>query len=212
MGAKRLIGLSVFIIVAIVAGHGIFGFVEVWHDTSDWYPANSRHFKPQEKPGYVPMPTTSVMTNGGYYAKNYANVSAVIEPDVTTRDRAALLKNPIPPTNESLQKGKQLFDNYCARCHGWEGEGQGLMGSVPVLRKESEQENQELSDYLSGYLGYRPNVNLNYFNEQEEGYIFFTITTGGEAIMPSYKDALSVEDRWHVINYIKNVLGGKVDL
>ncbi|MEL6811980.1 MAG: cytochrome c [Bacteroidota bacterium] len=39
----------------------------------------------------------------------------------------AELKNPIPVTEESLEKGKELYDIYCAVCHGVKGDGQGIL-------------------------------------------------------------------------------------
>lgn len=39
----------------------------------------------------------------------------------------AELKNPLPVTEESLAKGKELYDIYCAVCHGTKGDGQGIL-------------------------------------------------------------------------------------
>ena len=37
------------------------------------------------------------------------------------------LKNPVPVTEESLAAGKELYDIYCAVCHGVKGDGQGIL-------------------------------------------------------------------------------------
>lgn len=39
----------------------------------------------------------------------------------------AELKNPIPVTEESLSEGKELYEIYCAVCHGEKGAGQGIL-------------------------------------------------------------------------------------
>ncbi len=39
----------------------------------------------------------------------------------------AELKNPIAITNENLAAGKELYDIYCAVCHGATGDGQGIL-------------------------------------------------------------------------------------
>ena len=51
-------------------------------------------------------------------------------------------------------------------------------------------------------------VDLNdaYTQDQAPGQIFFTLTRGRGA-MPFYRDALSPEERWDVVNYLKNEFG-----
>lgn len=39
----------------------------------------------------------------------------------------ANLKNPLPYTEENVTEGEQLFDIYCAICHGDKGDGQGTL-------------------------------------------------------------------------------------
>lgn len=39
----------------------------------------------------------------------------------------AELKNPLPVTEENLAKGEQLYEIYCAVCHGDKGDGQGIL-------------------------------------------------------------------------------------
>lgn len=40
---------------------------------------------------------------------------------------SAELTNPHPVTQENLDKGKELYDIYCAVCHGDKGDGQGIL-------------------------------------------------------------------------------------
>ena len=40
---------------------------------------------------------------------------------------SAELTNPHPVTQENLDKGKELYDIYCAVCHGTKGDGQGIL-------------------------------------------------------------------------------------
>lgn len=37
------------------------------------------------------------------------------------------LKNPLPVTQENLDKGRELFGYFCAVCHGGNGDGQGIL-------------------------------------------------------------------------------------
>ncbi len=51
-------------------------------------------------------------------------------------------------------------------------------------------------------------LNEDYTQDQADGQIFFTLTRGKDA-MPFYRDALSQEERWDVVNYVKKEFGKK---
>ncbi len=115
--------------------------------------------------------------------------------EVANRDEAKELVNPIPPTEESIKKGRTLFRVICAACHG-------LTGS-----RESP-----VSDKIGAIA-----LNDDYVQKMlTEGWVWGTITFGS-AIMPAYgkptgredqrgSNDLSVEERWHVVNYVKHGL------
>ncbi|MBT8143461.1 MAG: cytochrome c, partial [Gammaproteobacteria bacterium] len=74
---------------------------------------------------------------------------------------------------------------HCASCHGAGGSGDGPVG-----------------------LKYVPppmDLTTDYVQQQADGQLFYTITHGG-VVMPFYRDAIDIEDRWHLINYIKSEL------
>ena len=102
--------------------------------------------------------------------------------------KAASLVNPVEATAESLEKGKFFYDTNCFPCHGETGLGDGLVGkkfSPPAA-----------------------NLTTDSIQKQPDGQIFLTITHGSIA-MPFYRDSMNPEERWHLINYIKGVLGKK---
>lgn len=104
------------------------------------------------------------------------------------RDAAARLKNPFQADKASVERGKARYTIFCATCHGDGGLGDGLVGQKYVA----------------------PTVLIDdYVQNKPDGDIFYTITTGGLAIMPSYADSVPAEDRWHIVNYIKNGLKAK---
>ncbi len=116
-------------------------------------------------------------------------------PDPTTeagmfdaKDEAVTLQNPVPATPESVATGQYLFELNCLVCHGVEGRGDGPVGlqleTAPVDMHEP------------------------YTQDQADGQLFFTITRG-RVTMPYYRDALSQEERWHVINYIRAEFGSE---
>lgn len=57
----------------------------------------------------------------GYVPYEYENT-----PDGIAAARTEL-KNPLPVTQENLDKGKELFGYFCAVCHGDKGDGQGIL-------------------------------------------------------------------------------------
>lgn len=98
------------------------------------------------------------------------------------REAAAKRPNPILATPESVVKGEKLYVIYCTPCHGPEGKGKG-----PVSPK------------------FIPPPDITHPSIQEartDGYMQHVIGTGG-AIMPAYGEALSPEERWHVVNFVR---------
>ncbi|MBI4006351.1 MAG: c-type cytochrome [Gammaproteobacteria bacterium] len=108
---------------------------------------------------------------------------------VKARLEAGTLVNPVPRTGESINRGKVIYDTHCIVCHGEQGYGDG-----PVGKK---------------YIPDPMNLTIDYVQIQPDGQLFYTISHGSIA-MPFYRDAIPVEDRWHLINYIKAVFGQKL--
>lgn len=97
-----------------------------------------------------------------------------------------------PISEESLAKGKELFtQNKCWQCHGEAGRGNGP--SFPDLK--DEWQDPILPTDLT-----IPEV---YRGGAEPFDIYRTISTGLNGTpMPAYKESITPEDRWHLVNYI----------
>jgi mono/diheme cytochrome c family protein len=98
------------------------------------------------------------------------------------------LRNPLPRTRKTVERGPAVYDQSCASCHGATGEGDGAAG-------------QNLS---------RPPANLALLSQmpmaQWDPFLYWTVAEGGAQFgtaMPAFKDALSSEDIWAVIAYIQ---------
>ena len=112
---------------------------------------------------------------------------------MTIPERDAV-QNPVPATAASLTRGSELFTRYCATCHGDEGGGNGPVAGPP---------------FGTGPLGFvwpiaGPNSMIKALSE---GHIYTTISLGSvNGRMPNYQ-RIEPEDRWHVVNYVRNLNG-----
>lgn len=100
------------------------------------------------------------------------------------RDVAAKRPNPVRPTPESVAIGKERFMVYCTPCHGEAGKGNG-----PVAAK---------------FIPPPDLTNPALHKLRTDGYWYSYISVGG-AIMPAYGEALSPEERWDVVNYVRTL-------
>jgi len=96
------------------------------------------------------------------------------------------LPNPVPATEESLDRGQQLFLRFCAPCHG--PDGTGATGYI----------------IMAGYPPY-PLVS-DQVRAFTDGYLYGMIRTG-RGNMPSYGHRISHFDRWNVVNYLRVLQG-----
>jgi len=95
------------------------------------------------------------------------------------------LRNPFQPTEENLARAEQVFNNYCAVCHGATGGGDGpLIPKYPNPPAYATDKSKALAD----------------------GNMFHVITLGRNN-MPSHAAQVSVDDRWKVILYIRELQG-----
>jgi len=98
----------------------------------------------------------------------------------------AELKNPVELNEQSLARGKAVYEIYCVVCHGEKGDGQGSIvqtGAFPPVNPYS-----------------------TLLKDKAEGKMFHSITYGRN-LMGSYSPLVSVEDRWKTIYYIQKLSG-----
>ena len=94
------------------------------------------------------------------------------------------LKNPYKGNSTATAEGKKLYMKFCKICHGDKGRGDGLAGINLKPRPR---------DFTSGKV-----------REQTDGAIFWKMTTGRPP-MAAYKKILKEEQRWQLVNYIKEL-------
>lgn len=95
----------------------------------------------------------------------------------------AELTNPFENTTENLERGKYVFTNSCAVCHGATGAGDG-----PVIPKFPNP----------------PSFKTETSRALADGELFHVITRGRNN-MPAAEPDVSAEDRWKLVLYIREL-------
>jgi mono/diheme cytochrome c family protein len=130
-------------------------------EQSDFFGTGSGMLKPVEGTiarGFIPYP----------YKNN---------PDAAEK----YLVNPVLPTVENLELGKNKYNTYCSPCHGYLAEGDSR---------------------LRGQFPNPPSLHSEKVRNWSDGRIYHVIVEG-QNVMPSYSYQLSRQERWAVINYVR---------
>lgn len=98
------------------------------------------------------------------------------------------LVNPVPASAESLARGQEMFNRSCAPCHG--EDGVGTSGYI-----------YEVFPVMAAY----PLTSGNAMT-RSDGYIYGMIRVG-RGLMPSYGHQIGHYDRWHIVNYVRQLQG-----
>ena len=131
---------------------------------------------------------TFVLTNAYVMVASTAVSEYVKSVEITyskeQREAAAVRKNPIAATPASVKQGGELFQVYCTPCHGAGGKGDGLVATKFVPPPDL--------------------TNPDLQKARTDGYWQSYVSVGG-AIMPSYGEALTPDERWHVVNFLRTL-------
>lgn len=94
--------------------------------------------------------------------------------------------NPISANPASIEAGRKIYMQRCAKCHGEKGTGDG-------------PDAKELNLHPAKFTG-------SSIQNESDGGLYWKITVGKKG-MPDFGKRLSPNDRWNVINYVRT-LGG----
>jgi mono/diheme cytochrome c family protein len=100
--------------------------------------------------------------------------------------KGASEKVPVPYTAKSIARGKQFYLIYCVACHDQDGKGLGrrdFSGTPPA----------DLTDPDAWSHGTSPEA------------VFSDIREGTKDDMPAFKDRLTDEQVWHVVNFVRSL-------
>lgn len=93
-------------------------------------------------------------------------------------------QNPVStPTGKQLAHGKFLWDTYCFPCHGITA-----MGNGPIAAKGMPA----------------PPLINDFYRFRSDAYLWATVLQGGP-LMPGYAEAISTQEAWLVVDYIRSL-------
>jgi mono/diheme cytochrome c family protein len=112
---------------------------------------------------------------GAYDASFYSGQDA---------DGNLLAELPFEASKDLLERGQQRYNIYCAPCHNFTGDGQGVIVQKGMPQPASFHD-QRLRDQSVGY--------------------FYFVSTNGFGRMFSYASRITPEDRWAIAAYIRTL-------
>ncbi len=116
-------------------------------------------------------------------------------------ERGELIKNesfpwvetiPVEVTSQLMERGQERYGIYCAPCHGYEGDGNGL-----VSQRAMELTGNGLGAWVKPVSYHTDPIRM-----QPVGKLFNTISNG-QGKMPGYSSQIPAEDRWAIVLYLK---------
>jgi mono/diheme cytochrome c family protein len=100
-----------------------------------------------------------------------------------TYSKGEALINPMGKTDESVKRGRRVYEINCAMCHGPKGLGDGPVGKQ--------------------FLPQPPSLHSERIHRLSDADIFKRITSGW-GTMPAFKTRIDPEDRWNVVNAVRD--------
>jgi mono/diheme cytochrome c family protein len=132
-------------------------------------------FVPQHRGMYAPAPGT-VPTVGADHTYGLEGIELATKLGET-------LVNPTAPDDSSIARGHRKFLKNCIPCHGISMAGDGPV--APMFMAP-------------------PDLLAEATRNRKDGYIFSYMRHGG-VVMPSYGAAVTAEEAWDVVNYIRSM-------
>ncbi len=175
--------------VAFEANHYQYYYNHTWGGEDEYY----SYAKPK-----LPVKGTVSRTSTDFTSSNSAiSISRVVgsttydyadTEEERTRAIQELLINPYPITDAGLKRGENLYNIFCATCHGEKGDGGGYLVRDDGGLYPAQPANFLLPEHL----------------EASNGRYYHAIMHG-KNLMGSYNDKMNTEERWQVIHWIRSL-------
>ena len=161
---------------------------------------DSRSFDPYEN--VRPAPVGSVAFSAGNYPSadgvvNIGQPEGVAIPYFTQADLGPVvgvggptvqsLVNPTDPTDAaSLARGEEMYMRFCVVCHGPDGVGaNAYVADKHVLLPAYNVSGAQVAQYTDQYI--------------------YAMIRVGRGLMPEYGSRITHFDRWHIVNYVRQL-------
>lgn len=181
----KLRGSFIALILLIVMG-GV-----VLSTRRDFDRRNARIFTAMvDSPAYAAQSTNAVFSDGitqrapiaGTIPRDFQAYPYADTPEDRQRSKRKF-KNPYRSTEAVLVQGREVYENFCAHCHGHRGFGDG-----PVAQRSI------LSMSIVGKMS----------RDRRDGELFHIISHGW-LNMPPHASLISQDDRWKLIRYVREL-------
>ncbi len=119
---------------------------------------------------------------------------ALADDNWTAPDDEKARVNPLRATEKDLPRGRSLYLQHCALCHGDQGRGDGPSARLHARKARPPQD-------LT-----RPEIQAN----MTDGEIFWKIGSGlregKKIVMPSFQNEVeSADDRWRIVMFVRSL-------
>jgi mono/diheme cytochrome c family protein len=112
----------------------------------------------------------------------------------TAPDAEKARLNPLRATEKDIPRGRSLYLQHCAQCHGDQGKGDGPSARLHARKARPPQD-------LT-----RPEIQAN----MTDGEIFWKMGAGfrqgKKIVMPSFENEIeSADDRWRIVMFVRSL-------
>ncbi len=179
-GIKLLIGVAhpVILVLALFMIIGCEGTTDIERLRQEMY--NQSRFEPLEKNSFFADNRSSRPWIKGTVARGHLRIDAHLYTGIVDGKPAETF--PFPITRDVILRGRERYNIYCSPCHGYEGDGRGM-----VVRRGMKQP---------------PSYHIERLQNETPGY-FFDVMTNGFGAMYSYASRIKPRDRWAIIAYVR---------
>ena len=134
--------------------------------------------------------TMAILLSFYYVEQTYSADEQILKPRVPADKLAEVkgFKNIVPKDAKTLSEAKEIYlgKGICFTCHGDGGRGDGAAGA---------SFNPPPRDF----------TDISWQKARTDGEIFWAISKGTDYGMIAFEDMLSVEERWMLVNYIREL-------